>query len=410
MGNLLASILATSNSMRAFQEGLSVVQNNVANSSTPGYAKQVQDFRANSFDLSRGLSGGVTATDLIDYRDQYAERSVRLQQQALGDAGARLDSLARIEAAFDISGETGIPGALTKLFQSFSSWSITPNSAAPRQVVLDSAARVARSFNQAAADLTDATAEAGRAIGSSVDEVNSLLTRLRDINMERRGNFQAAGDPGLDADYHAALEQLSEYVDFNVIENQDGQTSILIGGQTVALMGNRIYPLSTEVTNTGTVIRNAQGDDITGQITGGRVHGLIEVRNSTIPGHLSSLNTLASHFADAINGGLSEGVDANGNAPAQNLFSYDGALGAALTLAVESLNPGDLAGALSTAPGGNGNALKLAQFENSRELDEPVARCLTRVPIIRPALFCCSTPEACAPNTLKCPSMKRLCG
>ena len=35
MGNLFSSILSTAGAMRAFQNGLSTVQNNVANASTP---------------------------------------------------------------------------------------------------------------------------------------------------------------------------------------------------------------------------------------------------------------------------------------------------------------------------------------------------------------------------------------
>jgi flagellar hook-associated protein 1 FlgK len=76
------------------------------------------------------------------------------------------------------------------------------------------------------------------------------------------------------------------------------------------------------------------------------------------------LNTLAQSLADQVNNSLDQGIDENGAAPTQDLFTYDPVLGAAGTLAVNPLTPDQIAAALPGATGGNGNALNLAQLAN----------------------------------------------
>jgi len=120
MPNMLASLLSSSDALQAYDRVLEVTQNNVANASTPGYAKQVQSLYAMSFDPERGTTGGVRDSEVQSARDEYADQAVRRQATALGDADQRVNSLTAIQSQFDISGNTGIPNALNQLFQSFS--------------------------------------------------------------------------------------------------------------------------------------------------------------------------------------------------------------------------------------------------------------------------------------------------
>jgi flagellar hook-associated protein 1 FlgK len=89
---------------------------------------------------------------------------------------------------------------------------------------------------------------------------------------------------------------------------------------------------------------------------------MLQEKNVTLPGYMTSLNTLAQTFADQVNATLAGGVDRNGNPPTKNLFTYNAGLGAAFTLGVTDITPDEIAAALPTAPGGNGNAIALAQL------------------------------------------------
>ena len=368
MGNLLGSILATASSMRAFSQGLNVVQNNVANANTPGFVKQTQDFRANTFDVTRGLTGGVSLGPLLNSRNEFAEQSVRKQQSASAEADQRAGDLSQLEPIFDLSSTSGISGTLGKLFDSFSQLSVAPNSNPSRQAVLDRAKEVAQAINQSAGALTNASSSADTQITNTVDGINQLLNKIATLNTQYRSNSDAGSNPSLDADVHRTLEELSQLVDFSATKAEDGSTTIQIGGQTTAVIGDHVYQLGVDYSGTQAKIRNAQGTDISGQIGSGRIRALLDERNETIPSYLSDLNDLAIGLADTVNTALAGGLDANGNVPTVPLFTYDVTFGAAQTLNTNPLATSDIAAASATAPGGNGNALALADLGKSRQI------------------------------------------
>src|ERR1035437_2284124 len=119
MSNLLASLVSTAGALNAYNQVLDVTQNNVANASTPGYAKQRQLLYAMPFDPSLGSTGGVRAGTIQSSRDQYAEQAVRQQSSVLGQAQQKVNRDTAMQSRFDISGGSGVPSALNKLFQSF---------------------------------------------------------------------------------------------------------------------------------------------------------------------------------------------------------------------------------------------------------------------------------------------------
>ena len=84
MSNLMASMATAGNALDVYQQALTVVQNNITNSSTPGYATQSLNMVAQPLDVAGGLAGGVAAQGLESARDEYAEDEVRRQLQSLG--------------------------------------------------------------------------------------------------------------------------------------------------------------------------------------------------------------------------------------------------------------------------------------------------------------------------------------
>jgi len=130
------------------------------------------------------------------------------------------------------------------------------------------------------------------------------------------------------------------------------------------VIGAQSFPLSADFSAPQTAVRDSQGKDITAELqnNGGTLGALLQTGNVTLPGYRTSLNTVAQTFADTVNNTLSQGVDRNGNPPAVNLFQYNAALGVAFTLSVTNITLDQIAAATAAAPGGNGNALAVAQL------------------------------------------------
>lgn len=371
MSNLLATLMSSTNALRAFDRALNVVQNNVANASTPGYAKQVQTLTAERFDPDRGFAGGVKAGIAVSRRSQYAEQAVRKQQSGLGYAGQRQLDLEQLEPVFTPIENAGVPGALSKFFQSFSQVTVNPNSGVARQIILDRAEAVAQSFRETAVGIQSSRVSIDRQIYSTVAKVNGLLEQVRQFNIGRRTNSADGVDAGVDANLHSLLENLSELVDFQALEASDGSLTLLMGGSEPLVLGDHSFPIRADIQDPGGLtLFNQEGRDVTSTVHGGELGALRDTRNDTLPGYLAKLNTMATAFADTVNTQLAAGLDQNSNPPVGNLFSIGNPLYPALTIGVNGLAPGELALASAAAPGGAGNALDIARLAGSKTVGE----------------------------------------
>jgi flagellar hook-associated protein 1 FlgK len=350
--------------MRAYERGVTISQNNVANASTPGYARQVQSLQARPFDLRQGLMGGVESGLMVSTRAGFAERNVWRESSLVAEYSTRRDRLASLEVAFPITEGAGIPAALDRFFGAFSAASVSPNSPVFRQTILQNARDLVARFQEAATGLSDAARNTGGAITAAAEKINAIAARITEINIARRNNYEAKNEPGSDAALHETLEQLADIVDFTVLDHPDGTVSVHLGGQSVLAIGSRYYPVSADVSGPAAVIRDADGRDITDRMRSGRLGALVDFRNNLVPAYQADLDALAVGIASQVNPMLAAGLDRNGFPPTVDLFAFSGPAGA-LSFRVTGITGDELALASAGAPGGNGNALAIAQLADS---------------------------------------------
>ncbi len=366
MGSISTAMFSTAEAMRVIQRQVTVAQNNILNASTPNYARLDQATLANRFNPdSESTSGGISSGPLQSGRNRFLETAVWQRQTSAGYSEQSLVNLKAIEAAVPVTANSGIPAALDNFYGSASQLAIAPNSTQARQTVLDRAQAVANSFNQAADEFGTLTARAGTELTNTVNEINKLAGELASINTERRANFRNVSDAGLDARLHSTLEKLSQLTEHNTLSQEDGSVVVLLAGQTPLVVGDQAYPITANYNNTDFKILDGQGTDVTAKITTGKLGALLETRNVTLPDYVNQLDTLATGFADQVNGILAGGLDQNGATPTQNLFSYSAVLGAAATLKVTGITPPELAAAGATEPGGNSNANRLSRLSST---------------------------------------------
>jgi len=352
MGSINGSLASAASALDAFQYALSVTQNNIGNASTPGYAEQSVDFQAAPFDPSTGLAGGVQNGPLIDSRDMLAESEVWQNASANGDSTAQSQALTAVQNALPTTAGTGIAAALTNFFNEASAWSASPNDSSAQEAVMDSAQSLAASFQTTSAAVSSASQSVSTDIDGTVSQINRLTTQLASLNQETQNG--GGPDAGVQAQIYSTLQTLSGLVNINVLPQQDGAVEVTLSSGAALVMGANQYSLSA-VNSTPSaqsadpqappdiVIQAADGSDVTAQVTSGTLHGLLVVRNTTIPGLIGdstqpgSLNLLASTLANSVNQIVSQGSVSAGVPAPSGLFVYDqnSASAAAATLAVD---------------------------------------------------------------------------
>jgi len=362
MSGITDALNNSANVLTALEQRLSIVQQNVGNASTPGYARQ---------DIAGALdskSDGVT-TQVISSRDEFAEAAVQQQNSLFGHYDQLASILQSAQTSFQANADSGIPSAINNLFSSFSALSTNPNDTTARQLTIEQAGQLAQSFQTTSNNLANLSNNTRQQISSEVDTINQLEGLVQQYNIQSKASASVAKDPISDAKLHDTLERLSEYANIQALRQSDGSVTLLLGGQTPLVVGQNLYPITANVSSGPTAtILDAQGNDVTSEISGGRLSGSIEALNQSIPSYVNGLNTLAKGIADSVNATLAGGVDANGAAGAP-LFTYDSAGDAAATLAVTGITSDQIAAASATAPGGNGNALALSALGTAQSLN-----------------------------------------
>jgi flagellar hook-associated protein 1 FlgK len=368
-GSLSTALQSSAQAMSVYERAFNVIQNNIANANTPGYVRQEQTLVAMPFDPNTQLSGGVAAGPVVSSRSEYLEQNVRTQQSLLGYAQQKASDLSQVQQIFDLSSvstSTGssndLSGALSNFFNSFSQLSVNPNDATERQSMIDAAQQAAQRFNQSAEVITQAENNADSQTASTVQTINGYLKQIATLNQQYAADFHASEDAGLDAQMHAALENLSTLVNFSTIQSGNGQVNVYLNGETPLVVGSNEYALSADFSSPRTAILDSQGNNVASEITGGKLGGLLSEKNTTLPGYMETLNTLAKTFADQVNNQLAQGLDESGNPPSINLFTYNQASDAAATIAVTGIAPDQIAAAGLGAPGGGGNAVAVSQM------------------------------------------------
>jgi len=396
MANLISTMMSASGALDVYSQVLDVVQNNVTNASTPGYANQTEQLVAMPFDPSQGLTGGVLAGQVVSSRDQYAEQAVQQQTTLLGQAQQDVSSLTALQSQFDVTGTTGIDSAFNNLFQAFSAWSQTPTSTVAQQNVLQQATGVANAFQQTASGLAQVATDTSQQLQQTVTDVNQLTAQLAGYNQQIMNGDR--NDAGLDARIHSTLEQLSLDGGISSSLQANGTYTVLLTGQTPLVIGNQAYNLSAvpeppAATSANPVapslerILASDGADITSQITGGQLGSLLQTANTVLPGYLGdanqpgSLNILAQNFATQVNNLLMKGYQTDGSdgtvpAPGVPLFTYDttNATNVAASLTVDpAVTPAQLA-AIDLGPPevSNGVALALSQMANPADSTDEI--------------------------------------
>lgn len=388
MGGLFGTLNSSLDALRAFENALSVSQNNVSNSSTPGYAAQVATFESLAFEQNSGLSGGVAAGPNQSTDNQYADQAVRTQLELQGNATAQSTALSSIQSLFDVTGQSGVLGALNNLFQSFSAWSASPTSSATQQQVLTSAQALAQSFQSTANTLAQTTTSLNQQITSTVQQINTIAASIANDNAQIQQS--TTPDPGLEANLHASLESLAGLADVSVSFQPNGTATVLLGGQTPLVIGSQQFNVQASFTdptsgpNANAVpdahILDSNGQDVTNQISQGTLGGLLTVRNTVLPSlqgdsnQQGALNQLAQQVADRVNSILTAAQTTSGQAGTA-LFTYDATspVDVAGTLA---LNPNATINTLApTDPGPpavqNGAALELSNLgDSNKALDQ----------------------------------------
>jgi flagellar hook-associated protein 1 FlgK len=362
MSGLYGSLSTALSALLVSQQSLETSANNVANTNTPGYSRQ-RPILVPGDPVVLGnwsIGTGVVLQKFESIRDPILELRINQETQNQGQLDAALGALQQIQVGFSGT-NSGIGDAISKFFDSLQQLSINPTDLSLRQAVLTAAGNLATNFNTESHNLQAQQGNLDLNVVQTVSQINTLTNQIAGLNQQVANLENVHEDAGIFIDQRTeAIRQLSSLVDVSVIQTESG-IALTTSNGTPLVAGQHSFPLTTEVGAGGIHQIFAGTVNITRLLTSGKLGGLLDSRDTTIPGVLGDLDQLAAGLATALNTANRTGFDLNGIAGA-DLFVPPpiGGVGAAASLAVAITDPALIAASSDGTSGSNGNLAVLS--------------------------------------------------
>lgn len=343
--------------LTASRTSLELTSQNIANVANSDYARrslaQSEVVGSGTIGLnSSDAFGGVRLSGIERAQSQLVQRQARDSASALASTAAELRAMTAAETALERTGlfeaMVGFEAALTRLESD-------PTSAPLRTGVLESARRLAGTFNTANETLANARRLTIGEAEADVLTVNNLTDDLARINRQMvAARDGSAGKAALLDSRDAALRKLADQLGITASFNPDGTVVVQANGTppTPLVQGGSNAAFSLAVGADGTLAFAIDGAPFA------PASGAMAGRAAALQAKADlqfQLDGLAGNLVALVNGAQAAGSDLAGN-PGQPVFAGTGAG----SIAVAMTNGAGLATAAAGAPAGSRNTANLA--------------------------------------------------
>jgi len=363
--SLNASLNIAVRALQADDGALQITNNNIANASTTGYSRQLVVLQE-AVSSADGNGDGVILEGYQSIRSEVLQRQIEQETQEQSSADAQVSSLDQIQTAFTTS-TTDIGTEISALFTSLSSLSTNTTSFELRQSVLTAGQNVATAFNTASNSLTTQRADLNTEVTEDVSQINEITKQIAALNPQIAALTATGQNSGTLQDQQDQLVlSLSKLTNVSVTQTDSGET-ITTGDGAALVVGGESYALQTTSGSDGMQhVTDQAGTDITASLSSGDLGGTIQIRDQTIPGLVSQLDTLANQFATAINSAQAEGYTQNGNAGTDFFTVPTTVAGSASSISMAITYPSDIAASSDKSTGSSGNLTNFSSISTTK--------------------------------------------
>jgi flagellar hook-associated protein 1 FlgK len=326
-GSLNAILTNATSGLTASQAGLAVVSNNVANAGVANYTtKQQQISTFEVGDQAEGVRTGLVSRT-VDAAVQATVFSAASSVGALTVRSSVLQSVNNTQGTPD--GGVSLGDAVSGLQSSFTDLLSQPSNTTQQSAVVAAAQTLATSINTTANEIT---AQRNTVQSQIVEQVGTLNTALATIQSTTNSIVAATATgtstANLEDERDTALQTLSSLLNVSYSKQPDGNVTIL-GQNGFSIPLDATFSTSTDVLTPqssyagGSVpdITMTYGNgptttrDVTTGLSGGSLGELVQLRDTTLPGYTSQLDSFSAQLANAFSDqGLQLFTDGNGTA------------------------------------------------------------------------------------------------
>lgn len=308
MALLGASFQIGRSALAAYQSAIAITGQNIANVGNPNYTRLSGRLTA----LEGGMTlsgiapgGGVNLSGLQRHVDAAVEARLRMSASLRAGSQATYDVLSQVESLYNELSNYDLSTQLSTFFNGFSELQNDPDEITARNLVLDQADAVIGTLRRQRAALLRQATDLDAAVREGAQRANQIATEIASLNEEIV--TQDARGPGFSAPLRdrrdALLRELSELMDIQVRERDNGAINVYVGSEPlVEFNHSRGLEVQTELSDglSRATVRFADNHGTVVMSTG-RLAAQIQARDEHLVGQVQSLDQLARGLIYEVN-------------------------------------------------------------------------------------------------------------
>jgi flagellar hook-associated protein 1 len=305
------------------QLAIEVTGQNIANVQTEGYSRQEVNFEAtNPRNFSLGQLGtGVRVAGIERSHDEFLYSQILGEGDTLGKFGVRKDVFDQLEILLSENNGQSLNQTLSKFFAGVQDVSANPTGLPERSGLVSEAKNLASVFNNLGDSLFQIQQNLDATIAVEVTKINSLTEEIAALNKAIHANEPttfSAND--LRDKRDLKVKELSELIDLNFVDEQDGQISLTFSDGTPLVLQSTAFTLDTTINGNNKsfkdiVVQDPSGNskNITSSISGGALKGYLDMRDTEVEAVRDKLDRLAAGFVQEFNNIHQQGFGIDGS-------------------------------------------------------------------------------------------------
>ncbi|PKY11242.1 flagellar hook-associated protein FlgK [Acidithiobacillus marinus] len=304
--------------LQAAQSALQVTGDNIANVNTPGYSQQniVQSTAVPT------LLGGQYYGNGTQVESVQRSYSSFLQGQvwtASASASGQASLSSSLQNILGILNNGGISSQVSQFFSGVAQVAASPTDIPARQSMLSNAQTLSQTFQSLGQQLASVDSGVNQQISESVSQVNALSKQIAQLNVQiaaSQSGANATPNDLLDQRDHLITE-LNGQVGVQVLKQNNQQLSVYLSNGQVLVAGSQSFALQTQPSpynqQTLNVGYASNGADLTKNLTGGTLGGLLQFRSQSLDPAENGLGLLADGITAALNAQQAQGLNLSGS-------------------------------------------------------------------------------------------------
>ena len=313
MGGLTQALRTARSGLLVNQQTLDVVANNIANVNSEGYSRKIVNTETR---VLNGVASGVQISEITRRVDEGLLKNIRIELAELNKFTVQDDFFARTQ---DLFGKPGENSSLSHLFENFTSalelLAVSPNRSLEQAEVVRQAQDVTFALQNMSETIQELRQQADVAIADIVTEMNKIVASIDQLNEDIITNGSVGRDvTDLKDQRDQRIDRLSELVDIRFFFRSDDDVVVFTsGGRTLVdtippkITHSAASSVSASTTKNegdftgifvGTIVAR---NDITSELRGGQLKGLVDLRDDILANMQSQLDEFAAEMRDVFN-------------------------------------------------------------------------------------------------------------